>query len=117
MYPFSQGLPGSMKRVVTPTRASHARTALAVSSGPLAERRDAGVPRATKSSVSCWSTSSELRRRATRMARHSRVYSVHHRQQPQGLPVVGPLVDDYRSGERRTLEREEIKDLSEAAAA
>ena len=52
MYPFSQGLPGSMKRVVTPTRASHCRTAVAVSSGPLSERRYAGVPRATKSAVS-----------------------------------------------------------------
>ena len=31
--------------------------------------------RATKSAVSCWRTSSEVRRRATRMARHSRVYS------------------------------------------
>ena len=37
--PFSQGLPGWMKRVVTPTRGSQARTALAVNSGPLSERR------------------------------------------------------------------------------
>ena len=77
-----------MNSGLTPTRANHSRTAVAVSSGPLSERRHAGVPRATKSSVSCWRTSSEVRRRATRMARHSRVYSVHHRQQAQRPPVV-----------------------------
>ena len=33
LYPFSQGLPGSMKSVFTPSRPSHFRTAFAVSSG------------------------------------------------------------------------------------
>ena len=38
LYPFSQGLPGSMNRVPTPILPSQALTALAVNSGPLSER-------------------------------------------------------------------------------
>ena len=39
MAAFSQGLPGSMYRVCTPTRSSQVRSARAVNSGPLSERR------------------------------------------------------------------------------
>ena len=46
--PFSQGLPGSMTSGVTPRRWSQLRTALAVNSGALSERREAGGPRCTK---------------------------------------------------------------------
>ena len=38
LYPFSQGLPGSIKSVLTPICESHCRTSLAVNSGPLSER-------------------------------------------------------------------------------
>ena len=38
MYPFSQGLPGSMYRVATPSSCNQSLTALAVNSGPLSER-------------------------------------------------------------------------------
>ena len=41
-YPFSQGLPSSMNRVVTPNRFSHSRITLAVNSGPLPDRRYSG---------------------------------------------------------------------------
>ena len=38
-----------MKRVVTPTRVSQSRTAVAVHAGPLSERREVGGPRSTGS--------------------------------------------------------------------
>ena len=38
LQPFSQGLPGSMESVLTPTRLNHSRTALAVNSEPLSDR-------------------------------------------------------------------------------
>ena len=38
LYPFSQGLPGSMNSVFTPILPSQALTTLAVNSGPLSER-------------------------------------------------------------------------------
>ncbi len=73
--PFSQGLPGSMKRVVTPSRRSQDRTAVAVNAGPWSERRDLGGPCRTKRAVRRARTASDRRRRATSMRRHSRVCS------------------------------------------
>ena len=73
--PFSQGLPGAIKRVVTPTRCSQSRTAVAVNSGPLSDRREVGGPRATKRGANRASTSSLRSRRATSRRRHARVYA------------------------------------------
>ena len=47
MYPFSQGEPGSMYSVFTPTFPSQARTALAVNSAPLSDRKCPGTPNST----------------------------------------------------------------------
>jgi hypothetical protein len=38
IYPFPQGLPGSINKVFTPSRVSHFLIVLAVNSGPLSER-------------------------------------------------------------------------------
>jgi hypothetical protein len=64
-----------MNSVRTPIRPSQARTTLAVNSPPLSDLIWSGGPRPTNRSVSACSTSSEVSRRATTMARHSRVYS------------------------------------------
>ena len=71
--PFSQGLPGSMQRVVPPSRRSQDRTAVAVNSGPVSERRELGGPCRTKRAVRRARTSSDRRRRAPAMLRHARV--------------------------------------------
>ena len=73
--PFSQGEPGSMNSVVTPSSASQSRTALATNSGPLSERMCSGMPYSRKRSARIQSTSLAVIRRATEIARHSRVYS------------------------------------------
>ena len=68
-----------MKRVLTPIRASHLRIALAVNSGPLSERMCSGIPLKTNR-LNSWSmTSSEVMRRSTRIARHSRGHSMTRR--------------------------------------
>ena len=97
--PFSQGLPGAMKSVVTPRRRSQERTALAVHAGPLSERREAGGPRCTQSAVRRARTSSARRRRATSLLRHSRVHASpmvsRRRARPSGVrswtSLLGPL--------------------------
>ena len=71
--PFSQGLPGSMQRVVPPSRRSQDRTAVAVNSGPVSERRELGGPGRTKRAVRRARTSSDRRWRAPAMLRHARV--------------------------------------------
>ncbi len=50
-YPFSQGLPGSMNSVFTPTLPSQCRTALAANSGPLSDLICSGGPCSTNRSV------------------------------------------------------------------
>ena len=92
--PFSQGLPGSIKSVVTPTRVSQSRTAVAMHAGPLSERREVGGPRSTKS----WA------RRASPVvaapppgdvaAEALPRVRVHDGQQPEGPPVCGPVADE-----------------------
>ena len=44
IYPFSQGLPGSINSVFTPKRFNHLLTALAVNSGPLSDLMCSGIP-------------------------------------------------------------------------
>ena len=61
-----------MYSVPVPKVSSHCRSSLAMNAGPLSERMYSGIP-FTSASVS--STSALPRRRATRIARHSRVYS------------------------------------------
>ena len=73
--PFSQGLPGSMPSVGTPSRRSQDRTAVAVNAGAWSQRRELGGPCRTKSAVRRARTSSDRRRRATAMLRHARVCS------------------------------------------
>ena len=87
-YPFSQGLPGVMKRVVAPTPWSHNRTALAVNSGPLSERRCSGTPRWTMRSPRHSMTWGERNERPTWMARHSLVYSSTTVRRRTGLPSL-----------------------------
>ena len=80
--PFSPGLPGSIDSVRTPSAASHWRTHAAMHSGPWSERRWAGMPRISMTSATASMTARLPSRRATRRARHSRVYasiSVSHR--------------------------------------
>jgi hypothetical protein len=73
LVPFSQGLALSTYSVPTPSRPSHARTTAAMNSGPWSERMCSGGPRAMNSSVNVASTSSLDSRRATTIARLSRV--------------------------------------------
>ena len=88
------GLPGSMKSVVTPTRVSQSRTAVAVNSGPLSERRSVGGPRSTKSGarrgqfVVAAPPPGDVAAAALPRVR------VHAGQQPEGPPVCGPVADD-----------------------
>ena len=88
-YPFSQGLPGVMKRVVAPRGGSHNRTALAVNSGPLSERRCSGTPRWTMRSPRHSMTWGERNERPTWMARHSLVYSSTTVRRRTGFAVTG----------------------------
>ncbi len=62
IYPFSQGLPGSIKSVVTSRSFNHLRTAFEVNSGPLSERMYPRVPlnmnRQNSCSITSWETAS-----------------------------------------------------------
>ena len=87
-YPFSQGLPGLMKRVAALTPWSHKRTAPAVNSGPLSDRRCSGTPRSTMRSPRHSMTWDERKGRPTRMARHSLVYSSTTVRRRTGLPSL-----------------------------
>src|SRR5262249_55130870 len=64
-----------MYSVAQPTRASHCRSSLATNSGPLSERRCSGTPRCFITSAKLSITSYLPKRRATRIARHSRLNS------------------------------------------
>jgi hypothetical protein len=74
-YPFFQRLPGSMNSGRVPTVSSQFRTFCAVISAPLSDRTCSGVPCCGIHSPNCSTTWVLLRRRATRIARHSRVNS------------------------------------------
>lgn len=63
------------------------RTLIAINSGPLSERTCSGGPCATKRLVRQWSTSSDLSRLETTIARHRRVNSSGATN--QGCPAVG----------------------------
>ena len=56
-YPFSQGLPGSMYNVFTPTALSQSLTVSAVNSDPLSDRTYSGTPRSTNNSANRSNTS------------------------------------------------------------
>ena len=56
-----------------PLVASHLRRAVATSSGPLSQQTWRGIPRIAISSRSTSSTCSDVQRRSTSSARHSRV--------------------------------------------
>ena len=107
--PFSQGLPGSMKRVVTPARVRQSRTAVAVNSGPLSDRRYAGGPRSTKSWASRARTASLRSRRATSRLRHSRVYASTRARIRTGRPSAVRILaigdEDTREGLRLDVAR------------
>ena len=75
MYPFSQGLPGSMNSVFTSNSCNHSLTALDVNSGPLSDLMYSGVPLNKNSWYNSSSTSWEVMLRFTRMLKHSREYS------------------------------------------
>jgi hypothetical protein len=75
MFPFSQGLPGSMNSVRAPNCPSQRRILWHVKPGPLSERMCSGIPREQKSSVRHSCTSSAVSLLPTRIARHSRVNS------------------------------------------
>ena len=99
-----------MKSVCTPTRPSQRRTAFAANSGPLSERMCSGTPRATQSSARRASTSCEFSRRATSIARHSRVCSSTIASIRNGRPsAVRSKTKSYdqtwfgRSARRRTI--------------
>src|SRR5262252_3842752 len=64
-----------MYSVAQPTRASHCRSSLATNSGPLSERMCSGTPRCFITSAKLSITSYLPKRRATRIARHSRLNS------------------------------------------
>ena len=68
-------LPGSMNRVLAPTCVSQLRTIFAVISAPLSDRMCSGTPRMSMTSAMLSRTPKLLMRRATLMARHSRVNS------------------------------------------
>ncbi len=92
--PFAQGLPGSMKRVVPPTRCSQSRTAVAVNAGPLADRRNVGGPRSTNSWANRARPTSRRRRRATSRRRPSRVVLIHEGEDPHRAPLGGAVEDE-----------------------
>jgi len=64
-----------MYNVPVPRLANHFRNSRATNSGPLSERKYSGIPRTTITSASVSITSLLPSLRATRIARHSRVYS------------------------------------------
>jgi hypothetical protein len=64
-----------MNAVLAPTPAIQARTASAMNSGPWSDRIYAGTPRSRHNAASISITSALLSRRATLIARHSRVNS------------------------------------------
>ncbi len=95
----------------THPRWSHERTALAVNSGPLSERRCSGTPRSTMRSPRQSMTCGERNERPTWMARHSLVYSSTTVRRRTGLPSrVRRATKSYahtwfcRCGLRRTQE-------------
>ena len=71
----SHGLPDSIYRGLVPSPWSQSRSCRATNSGPLPERIGFGIPRHSITSGSVSITSYEFSLRATRSARHSRVYS------------------------------------------
>jgi hypothetical protein len=73
--PFSQGLPGSILSVETPTRPSQARSSLAMTSGPLSLQKGFGAPRMAMRSARESITSAPMISRSTFSVRHSRVNS------------------------------------------
>src|SRR5215470_13711884 len=83
-----------MYSVAQPTRASHCRSSLATNSGPLSERMCSGTPRCFITSAKLSITSYLPKRRATRIARHSRLNSSskvsRRRPQPHTRAVVEP---------------------------
>ena len=92
--PFSQGLPGSMKRGVPPTRCSQSRTAVAVHAGPLAARRNVGGPRSTNSWANRARPSARRSRRATSRRRPSRVVRIPEGEDPHRAPLGGAVEDE-----------------------
>jgi hypothetical protein len=86
LYPFSHGLPGSMKRVFAPIFLIQSLTLLAVNSGPLSDLMYSGTPRRTINSVSVASTSSDRSLAATLIARHSLLHSSITVSSLMGLP-------------------------------
>ena len=92
--PFAQGLPGSMKRVVPPTRCSQSRTAGAVHAGPLAARRNGGGPRSTNSWANRARPSARRRRRAMSRRRPSRGVRIPEGEDPHRAPLGGAVEDE-----------------------
>ena len=62
-------------RAAAPPRCNHSRTSVARNSGPLSDRRYCGTARSTNRRVRISQTSGLSKRRATTMAKHSRVTS------------------------------------------
>jgi hypothetical protein len=64
-----------MYKVLVPTFPNHSRNAFAMNSGTLSERMCSGIPRINITSANASITCMLPNRRATRNAKHSRVYS------------------------------------------
>jgi hypothetical protein len=64
-----------MYNVLVPTLPSHFRNSSAMNSGPLSERMCSGIPRSNITSAKVSITCKLPKRRATRNAKHSLVYS------------------------------------------
>ena len=75
MYPFCQGLPGSIYRDLIPSRDNHSRRFFSINSDPLSHRICSGAPYySIRRAITRW-TFSALILRSTWIHRDSRVYS------------------------------------------